>query len=104
VIIFRRSDQRIPDNGVLPPPCTWDYAKRFQKPDGSYWADSGLDIAMCTCGYGHTCRMSARVHRVAADGTVMPSYTCPSTSCSFHRMVRLEGWDPAHVYEIRGVV
>ena len=103
MVILHRADQRIPDHGVLPPKLTWDYATRYRKPDGLFWAESDQDIAMCTCGYGHTCRMTARVHAVAVDGTVTPSYVCPVTGCTFHVMVRLEEWDPVHKYEIKEI-
>lgn len=80
VIVFRRADQCLPDDGTLPPPCTWD----------------------TTCGYGHTARLNGRVHTVQADGTVTPSYVCPSTGCTYHVYPwRLEGWNPNHVYETR---
>lgn len=101
MINFARADQRIPDNGILPPPLTWDYAPRVLRADGSYVCQSDRDIALCTCGNGHTCRLVSTVHAVTADGTVSPSYVCPATGCSFHQFVRLVDWDPGHVYEVK---
>ena len=95
-----RADQRLPDHGILPPPLTWDYAKRLRRKDGRYVAGSENDLVDSTCLHRHTCILSARIHRIAPDGTVMPSYVCPSTGCSFHTFVRLIGWDPSHVFEI----
>jgi hypothetical protein len=102
MIVFRRANQRLPDEGTLPPPCTWDYAVREMHADGRFFADSGTDLANTTCGYGHTARLNARVHTVAADGVITPSYSCPSTGCTYHvHPVQLEGWDPSHVFETR---
>lgn len=103
MIVFHHADQRIPDRGVLPPPRTWDYVTRYRRPDGSFWAQSDQDLALCTCGNRHTCRLSGNVHAVAADGTVTPSYVCPVTGCSFHEWVQLDGWDAAHVYKIKEI-
>lgn len=75
-------------------PLTWDYAKRLRRK-----MPYERDMAMTTCGNGHTLRMSADVHTIAPDGTVTPSYVCTVTGCTFHEWVRLIGWDPAHVYE-----
>ena len=75
-------------------PLTWDYAKRLRRK-----LPYERDMAMTTCGAGHTLRMSSDVHTIAADGTVTPSYVCTAAGCSFHKWVRLVGWDPAHVFE-----
>lgn len=32
-----------------------------------------------------------RVHRVAPDGTVTPSYLC---NCGYHEWIRLDEWEP----------
>jgi hypothetical protein len=91
---FVRADQCIPDEGKLPPPCSWDYAKRIRpKPP---W---DKDLALATCRNGHTLRISGNVHSVAPDGTLSPSYVCTYPGCSFHEWVRLVGWDPNHVFE-----
>jgi len=78
---------------ATPVALTWDYAIRWPH---SIFAN---DLALCTCAAGHTCRLSAIVHRVAKDGTVHPSYVCPVPKCSFHDYVQLEGWNPDHTYE-----
>lgn len=31
-------------------------------------------------------------HEVASDGTVTPSLECPTEGCSFHEMIKLDGW------------
>lgn len=65
------------------PPCSWDYLD----PGGKDWLDN---LALATCGNGHTCRIVSRVHTIAADGTLRPSYVCPY--CSYHTTVRFVGW------------
>ena len=90
---FHRADQHLPDHGIRPAPLTWDYAKRYRK---HRIADD--DLAISTCGDGHTCRIVSAVHAIAADGTLTPSYACPA-KCSFHTNVRFVGWDPNHVFE-----
>jgi hypothetical protein len=52
-------------------------------------------LALVTCDQGHECRVSERVHQIASDGTLSPSYVCGGTNCVFHEFVRLEGWSPA---------
>ncbi len=67
------------------------------------WPDWLLAEACCPeCGHG--CSISKRVHSVAKDGTLDPSWVCPHTGpgmgpegaggrgCTFHVMARLEGW------------
>ena len=98
-IDFQHADQRVPDEGTLPPRLSWDYAVRLKKAGGFYACQSQLDLALCTCGEGHTTRLTGLVHHVAADGLVSPSYVCPVTGCKFHEFVRLIGWDPAHVFD-----
>lgn len=100
---FQRADQRMPDLGTLPPPNTWDYAPRVRASDGSFVCESDKDIALCTCSNRHTTRLTSFVHRVAADGSVSPSYVCPVKGCTFHVFVRLLDWDPNHVYEVEEV-
>ena len=53
------------------------------------------DFALVTCHRGHECMLSARVHRVAADGTVTPSCVCPVQGCDGHEFIVLGGWSPA---------
>jgi hypothetical protein len=103
LIDFHRADQRIPDEGIPPPPFTWDYAKRLLKEGGFYACRSDKDLALCTCSRGHTTRLSGFVHTIAADGACHPSYVCPIKGCDFHDWVRLVGWDPNHVYEVVNV-
>ena len=101
MVVFARADQRVPDNGRPPTAHTWDYATRLSKEGGTAWAcQSGQDLALCTCSRGHTTRLTGRVHTVAADGTVTPSYVCPVEGCDFHQYVRLDGWDPHHVFAV----
>jgi hypothetical protein len=73
--------------GCLPPPLSWDHQTEAGKrlyPD---------DLAVIYCANGHRTRMSARIHRVATDGTVSPSYVCTVLGCSFHDFIRLSGWN-----------
>lgn len=102
LVEFKHEDQRVPDHGVLPPPCSWDYAPRLLKEDGVHYAcQSDKDLVLATCSNGHTCRLVSGAHSIAADGTISPSYVCPAKGCDFHRFVRLLDWDPAHVYVVR---
>lgn len=101
--VFAHADQRVPDHGAPPAPLTWGYATRLRHTDGRWACQTGQDLALCTCREGHTTRLTGRVHTVAADGTVQPSYVCPVGGCTFHEWVRLEGWDPAHEYAVVGI-
>ena len=46
--------------------------------------------AELTCSNGHG--VSLRGHSIAADGKVSPSVVCLAPGCSFHDVVRLDGW------------
>lgn len=94
MIVFTRADQRLPNEGQLPPRCTWDYAPKVcddGTPLPKAWND---DLVYATCANGHTLRLVSTVHAIAADGSISPSYVCSVTGCTFHEHVRLEGWDP----------
>jgi hypothetical protein len=86
-ILLRRADQRIPDHGTHAEPCTWDYAKHT--PKGSMFEH---DLALVTCANGHTLRLTSRVHSIETDGTVKPSWVCTRTGCTWHVMIKLEGY------------
>ena len=32
-------------------------------------------------------------HEILPDGTVQPSVVCPTQGCTFHEMIKLEGWN-----------
>lgn len=49
-------------------------------------------FVLATCQNGHECALSSRVHRVADDGVVAPSYVCPVAGCGFHVWARLLDW------------
>jgi hypothetical protein len=100
VIVFTHAHQSNHIDEPPPAPLTWDYAKRLRYSDGRWACRSGDDLAECTCHFGHTTRLSGAIHAVAADGTVTPSYVCPVGGCTFHEWVRLDGWDPGHVFEV----
>ena len=65
---------------------------------------SALEWSICQIGCpkcGWESNMSPTVHKVAADGTVSPSYICPHTTaaanhqpCNFHESIKLDGWVP----------
>lgn len=68
-------------------------------PDAAYVGKFGVLLETSCPGCGVASAMSSKVHSVAADGTVTPSYVCPHTKaweghepCTFHEWVRLEGW------------
>ena len=58
--------------------------------NGALHAD-GRRAILVTCSQGHRCCIG-HVHYVAADGTVTPSFICPT--CSEHTMLRLLDWAP----------
>jgi hypothetical protein len=89
MLLLRRADQRIPDHGIPAEPCTWDYAKHT--PKGSMFEH---DLALVTCAEGHTLRLTSRVHRIAADGVVTPSWVRTYPGCSWHVFIKLEGYNP----------
>lgn len=63
----------------------WDY----------FWLEpreAWYPLAITACSQGHLASVSPKVHTIAADGTLSPSYVCPREGCSFHDFVRLEGW------------
>jgi hypothetical protein len=99
MIPFAHGGQSAKSDKPPPTPLTWDYATRLRHA-GRWACRSGEDLALCTCAFGHTTRLTGYVHAVAADGTVTPSYVCPVTGCTFHEYVRLVDWDPAHVYVV----
>jgi hypothetical protein len=69
-------------------PLTW----RPVVPSTDRPAVLAQQFALATCASGHECALSGRVHRVAADGVVAPSYVCPVAGCGFHVWVRLLDW------------
>lgn len=90
MIEFKRGNQRIPDYGIKPDPLTWDYPVIHS----GMMADHEFrkDLALCTCPFGHTTRVSPKNHSIADDGTVSPSYVCTVPGCTFHDNVRFVGW------------
>jgi hypothetical protein len=88
VIVFTRADQLIPDHGKKPTPSTWE-RMRADVPPFQVWPE---DLALATCPNGHTLRIVSTVHKIAADGTLSPSYVCVAAGCGFHDFVRFEGW------------
>ena len=46
--------------------------------------------AQLTCARGHGITLPG--HSVEPDGQVRPSVVCRSPGCSFHEVVRLDGW------------
>lgn len=73
------------------PGATWDYFDGSAIPEEHrrFYADA---IAFGTCPKGHTCQLSSKVHSIAGDGTLTPSYVCPVAGCGFHEYVRFVGW------------
>lgn len=65
----------------------WDYFLP-DEPDAAAW----WPLATVTCSQGHLASVSPAVHKIAADGTLSPSYVCPREGCTFHEFVRFEGW------------
>lgn len=59
-----------------------------------YWPydHPNVIIATAACPQGHLASISPKVHTIANDGTLSPSYVCPRPGCSFHDFVKFEGW------------
>jgi hypothetical protein len=87
LILLRHRPSEDPP-GTNPEPLTW----RLVGEDPI--AAKRNAFVLCTCPKGHDCYLSADVHAVAIDGSVMPSYVCPVPDCGFHEHVRLENWSP----------
>jgi hypothetical protein len=47
--------------------------------------------------------MAKSVHKIAADGTVSPSFVCPHPGCGFHEFIVLSGW-PGNSTKLLGVM
>lgn len=62
-------------------PGTW---KGLMKSDGH--RSASVTCPLCKKNYALT------NHDIAADGTVTPSVVCPTEGCTFHEMVKLEGF------------
>lgn len=81
-------------HGVGGGPLTWRPIVRHRDRPAPF----AQDLALVTCPNGHEATLSGRVHAVATDGTVSPSYVCPygrvGEPCSFHNFIKLEGWTP----------
>lgn len=97
MIEFKQADQRIPDLGILPPPCTWDYAPSYEeellRTGNEKWARfAAEDLAHATCPQQHSCRLVRSIHSVDAAGMLSPSYVCPADGCTFHDYVQFVGW------------
>jgi hypothetical protein len=70
----------------------WRIEKGAENP--AWVKATGYMLTVKCPGCGVDSIMSSSVHKVAADGTVHPSYVCPYPPCTFHEWVRLEGWGP----------
>lgn len=66
-------------------PLTWDY---WQWGTGPF-----VKTAVVTCGFGHTGTANPKIHRIAPDGMLSPSWVCPF-KCPWHEFARLDGWQP----------
>jgi hypothetical protein len=51
--------------------------------------------AEVTCSRGHG--ITLRDHTIEADGQVLPSIVCKRAGCTFHEVVRLEGWSAGRI-------
>jgi hypothetical protein len=49
-------------------------------------------LAFITCPEGHTRRVSSKIHRIAVDGTLSPSWDCDPGKCPFHVFLVLNDW------------
>ena len=66
---------------------------QWRPPDEPVEVELLKAVALVKCpGCGVDSILSGKVHQVAPDGTVSPSYLCPHKPCTFHEWVRLEGW------------
>lgn len=85
--------RRVPDNNDVPTDRGtyrrireyWaDYCESRGKPN-TFWAE------ICCPGCGIVGMLGSN-HKVADDGTVMPSNVCPYPPCTFHDFVVLDDW------------
>ena len=70
-------------------PFTWQYPIKVEGEHAARYAD---DLAYIVCPQGHRLRVSSKVHSIAADGTLHPSYVCSATGCTWHVFAQLVGW------------
>lgn len=52
-------------------------------------------VVFCEAGHGMSIAGDppfGSAHRIAEDGSVMPSVVCPHAGCGWHVFVRLVGW------------
>ena len=56
--------------------------------------------AEVTCSQGHGITLPN--HTIEADGRVIPSIFCKQPRCSYHEVVRLEGWDAGRILADQG--
>ena len=68
-------------------PGPWWFAFRESRPNG---VSRRVPTMMGTCGHAFV----LTGHTIAPDGSVSPSVVCPYPPCTFHQMVRLDGWEP----------
>lgn len=57
--------------------------------------DTDKRLLWMSCAKGHWAALGNDSHTVGTDGSVQPSVVCATDGCTFHEMVRLEGYDPA---------
>lgn len=74
---------------TAPVPLTWEYAIH---PKNEYAHAYEDDLAFIVCDRGHRLRVSRKIHSIAADGTLDPSWVCRGIGCSFHVYCQLVGW------------
>jgi hypothetical protein len=62
------------------------------RPKNEYAHIYADDLAFIVCPQGHRLRVTKKIHRIAADGTLDPSWVCTGLGCSFHVYCQLVGW------------
>ena len=72
-----------------------------QRPDEDHWTpltwrpaiSDGVEGAMLFCANGHaTGFLPGGNHHIEMRGIVIPSVICMHPGCTFHEIIRLEGW------------
>jgi len=87
-MVVLRKKRQFPNGGGTNPLTWYPSAFRQKANPHSLFID---DIAVITCSNGHQTRLTKKVHSVAPNGNVSPSYICTvkddGRPCDFHAFV-----------------
>lgn len=72
------------------PPGTWFVFKRSKLHEHMHIKHGHVALVCPDCRGALT--ISSKVHAIAEDGIVSPSFVCTRPGCSFHTFIRLADW------------